>query len=250
MPEFSGHLSQERIVDAAVRLVDQEGLAALTMRRLGRELGVEGMSLYTYFPNKAALLFALVKRLIDEIRPVHAPDADWQERLRAVMRSFREVGLAHPSIFALMMTRPWDGYALARMNEDLGTLRGAGFTAEEAGHVLSTLIGFATGFVMKEIRGKVRESFGTPDPDARAAARSRLAAYPYLLASRRYLSGHAPHSARAFEAGLDLICAGAGLLLARRSDTADVALQPAPADDGGPSPSRRQALQSAAPPPR
>jgi AcrR family transcriptional regulator len=51
MPAARRQLSQERIMDATVQLVDREGLAALTMRRLGRELGVEGMALYSYFSN-------------------------------------------------------------------------------------------------------------------------------------------------------------------------------------------------------
>ena len=227
MPEARGHLNQERIVDAAVLLVDREGLAALTMRRLGHELGVEGMSLYSHFPSKAALLFALVKRLIEEIRPVHAPDAGWQERLRAVIRSFREVGLAHPSTFALMTTRPWDGLALGRLDQDLGTLRGAGFNAEEAGHILSTMISFATGFIMNEIRGQVRESFGTTEREAGSATRARVVDYPYLSASRRYLSARDPYSEAAFEAGLDLICVGAAAILSRRSAEAGALSLPA-----------------------
>ena len=223
MPKVRGHLSKERIVDAAVRLVDEEGLAALTMRRLGRELGVEGMSLYTHFPNKAALLFALVKRLIEEIDPVHAPDADWQERLGAVMRSYRRVGRAHPSIFALMMTRPWDGIALARWDEDLGTLRGAGFGAAEAGYALTVLTSFVTGFVMKEIRQEVRESYGTVEPEGQMAARARGAEYPYLSGSYDYLGGPGAHNDEAFEAGLEVICLGLDALRSGRRSFTTVA---------------------------
>ena len=65
-------LSRERIAAAAVALIDGEGLDALSMRRLGAALGVEAMSLYRHFPSKAALLEAVVARLLAEL-PVPAP---------------------------------------------------------------------------------------------------------------------------------------------------------------------------------
>ncbi|MEO8452001.1 MAG: TetR family transcriptional regulator, partial [Gemmatimonadota bacterium] len=60
-------LTRERILDAALAAVDRDGLEALTMRSLGRELGVEAMSLYHHFPNKARLLEGVVDRVLAEI---------------------------------------------------------------------------------------------------------------------------------------------------------------------------------------
>ena len=80
-------LSRERIAAAAVALIDGEGLDALSMRRLGAELGVEAMSLYRHFPSKAALLEAVVARLLAEL-PVPAPTAArWQDAFRALARA-------------------------------------------------------------------------------------------------------------------------------------------------------------------
>src|SRR5688572_16925447 len=88
-------LSRQRILDAAVKLVDAEGLNALTMRRLAGELGVEGASLYKHIPNKAALHFGMMRTIFQEMNPDYPKDeADWQGRLRAGMRSFRQLGLA------------------------------------------------------------------------------------------------------------------------------------------------------------
>src|SRR5438445_219376 len=82
-------LSRERIVAAAVSLIDTEGLDALSMRRLGHALDVEAMSLYRHFPSKGALLEAVVARLLAEL-PVPAPTAArWQDAFRAVARAYR-----------------------------------------------------------------------------------------------------------------------------------------------------------------
>jgi AcrR family transcriptional regulator len=54
-------LSRRRVLEEAVRFTDREGLEALTMRRLGSELGVEAMSLYNHIPNKSALLDGMVE---------------------------------------------------------------------------------------------------------------------------------------------------------------------------------------------
>ena len=61
-------LSREEIVDAALAIVDAEGLEALTMRRLGAALGVEAMTLYYHVPNKEALLDLTVERMRSEMR--------------------------------------------------------------------------------------------------------------------------------------------------------------------------------------
>jgi len=63
----SRRISEERIADEALELVDEEGLDALTMRALGRRLGVEGMALYTYFRSKDELLDAAGTRILEAL---------------------------------------------------------------------------------------------------------------------------------------------------------------------------------------
>ena len=83
-------LNRDRIARAALGLVDSEGLAALTMRRLGSELGVEAMSLYNHVTNKDDLLDAIVDRVYAEVE-LPATDLPWKEQARGVFRGFRQV---------------------------------------------------------------------------------------------------------------------------------------------------------------
>src|SRR5207302_5215762 len=95
-------LSRERIAAAAVAVIDGEGLDALSMRRLGAELGVEAMSLYRHFPSKAALLEAVVARLVAEL-PVPAPTtARWQDAFRALALAYRVLLTRQPNAITFL----------------------------------------------------------------------------------------------------------------------------------------------------
>ncbi len=96
-------LSCTRIIDAAVRYVDDNCLDELSMRRLGNELGVEAMSLYRYFPSKAALLEAVAGWLLRDLQlPEPDTGADWEAQVRAYSRSFRKLTQAHPNLMPLL----------------------------------------------------------------------------------------------------------------------------------------------------
>jgi AcrR family transcriptional regulator len=156
-------LSRQMIMAAAVLLVDSEGMEALNMRRLGRELGVVGMTLYRYLPSKEALLHDLVQTMLEEISAGEAKGRNWQQHLRAVMHSYRNVGLAHPHIFLLSLSRPWQGVATARLEEDRKMLTDAGFSESEARHALRTLTSYTTGFVNRSV---TRLLFNAETPSA------------------------------------------------------------------------------------
>src|SRR5204862_3258133 len=109
-------LSRERIAAAAMALVDREGLAALSTRRLGDELGCEAMSIYHHFPSKAHLMDALIDLMIAEVQIESATEqTDWLARLRHGTHSFRAVSLKHPKLFPF--------FAVHRLN----TRAGVGF---------------------------------------------------------------------------------------------------------------------------
>src|ERR671924_1614136 len=80
-------LSRERVVEAALELVDAEGPDALTMRRLGRSLGVEAMSLYEYTSGKDELVVAVMERLLEELELPTEGHPDWKERIRGVVEA-------------------------------------------------------------------------------------------------------------------------------------------------------------------
>src|ERR687893_1436892 len=117
-------LSRRRVLEAAVRFADREGLGSLTMRRLGAELGVEAMSLYNHVPNKGALLDGMVEVLLGEL-DVPPEDEGWERRIREAYRAFRRLAHEHPNVFPLLVVRPpdtMDGIWL--VEEFLKTLRG------------------------------------------------------------------------------------------------------------------------------
>jgi AcrR family transcriptional regulator len=187
-----GTLSRDLILEAAVRLVDAEGIKALSTRGLGRELGVEGMALYWYVRNKDDLLEGLIDKIWEETDPDQPPaSADWAEHMRVVMESIRRVGLAHPHVFALLADHRTP--KLQALGEaDIAVLRRAGFSEELAQYAVHTLFGHVYWHVMGEVWG--------------------------YYAERRAAAGVRPKRKRLFKPGLEIIIAGLQALLAKRAE--------------------------------
>lgn len=99
-------LTRERLVQAALDIVDRDGLSALSMRRLGAELGVDPMAAYRHFPNKDALLDGVMEAMVAEVDLDIDADAEWQSRLRRLARANLEAMMAHPNALPLLATRP------------------------------------------------------------------------------------------------------------------------------------------------
>src|SRR5581483_3835282 len=126
-------LTSGRIIDAALRIIDEEGLRALTMRRLGQELGVEAMSLYHHLPGKGAVLSGVAESLLSELRLDDADSGSWQDRLRRLARAYRGVAHAHPNAFPLIVMREHRTPQVARLHELTARIcRDAGASDEEA----------------------------------------------------------------------------------------------------------------------
>src|SRR3954452_1921606 len=109
-PSVRTTLSRERIVAAAVAFIDDNGLAPLTMRRLGEMLGVEAMALYRHVPGRGDLLDAGVESIIEEMRHdedvIESPVDGWQDFLQRMAHGVRRVALTHPKVFPLVASRP------------------------------------------------------------------------------------------------------------------------------------------------
>ncbi len=88
-------LTRDKVLRAAVRLADKSGVEALSMRELGRLLGVEAMSLYNHVANKADVLDGMVDLVLGEVK-LPALDADWREAMRSRAFSARRAFLRHP----------------------------------------------------------------------------------------------------------------------------------------------------------
>ncbi len=200
-------LSRERILDAAVRIVDREGLAALSMRRVGADLGVEAMSLYRHVPGKTALLDGVIERVFAELQR-NVDHLDWRDAFRSLARSFLELMRRHPHAIPLVsgvvLTNP---AVLGPAGSGMATLRRAGFDAETSLRVLCTVVSFVIGYALWES--------GTTE--LRAAERARAAASlpgpslppdvdPYIAALAPQLAAMDPEESFAY--GLDVIIGG------------------------------------------
>ena len=145
-----GRLTRERVVRAALLLADSGGLEALTMRRLGEELGVEAMSLYKHVANKEDLLDGMVDLVFGEI-DLPADGTDWRPAMRARAVSARAALNRHPWATPLMQSRTAPGPATLRHHDTvIGTLRSAGFSVVLTAHAFSAIDAYVYGFALQE----------------------------------------------------------------------------------------------------
>ena len=116
-------LSRERIADTALRFIDDHGLDALSMRKLGAELGVEAMSLYNHVANKDDLLGAVADLLYEQILTEYGvPSGNWQAQARVMAASYVSVAIAHPHAFSLLLNRPPVGEGGLRFMDRIVTI--------------------------------------------------------------------------------------------------------------------------------
>lgn len=200
-----GRITREMIVRAALRLMDAEGLEAVTMRRVAHELGVEAMSLYHHVRDKEDLLGGAIEAVMAEF-PVPEDHPDWREAVRRTARAWRELLKAHPHVITLMAHRrePLLVPAVLRALEHAFAVLGrAGLPEAEAVSAFRALNSYIQGFVLAE----VAHLFGG---EAELPAEVDLAAVGAELPA---LAAHLPYLVRCdfdaeFERGLDLILRG------------------------------------------
>lgn len=156
-----GRLNRARIIDQAVAIIDASGPSALTMRRLGQELGAEAMSLYRYVNGREDLLEAVVDRLVGELRvdpggEMHPMDG-WQAFLQWMAHEVRRLALEHPNAFPLIATRhpaaPWlrpPLRSLRVVQEFLDGLTSRGFTDDQAVAAYRSFTSFLLGHLLLE----------------------------------------------------------------------------------------------------
>jgi AcrR family transcriptional regulator len=140
-------LSVERIALRAIAMADEQGLEALSMRRLADRLGVEAMSLYHHVPSKAALLEAMADQLGREL-PM-PPVVAWREALLAAAHAWRDLARRHPGAFPLVATRATAGEALVdRVTILIERLQAGGFTPAESARAMSSYMCSLNGFLL------------------------------------------------------------------------------------------------------
>ena len=144
-------LTRDRIVRAALRLIDERGLDQLTMRRLGADLGVEAMSLYKHVPGKEAILDGVRELLLAEFAATLAlgdDDLGWRAHLGRFANAYRALGLAHPEAFGLLARGPERAYVAGRAIAEAGLERliESGLDRRTAILAQRTIVRFVLGF--------------------------------------------------------------------------------------------------------
>ena len=175
-------ISREAIVAAAIGLLDREGLAALSMRRLGEQLGAGAASLYWHVGSKDGLLDLVLDELIGEVEIPDANPARWQEQLKETAKSQRRVSLRHPYLVRISIGRiPMGPNALRCSERTLAILRAGGLPPRLAVQGYLLLIDTVNGFTMDET-GVEDGSAPKLDPDelqkAADMARDYIASLP------------------------------------------------------------------------
>jgi AcrR family transcriptional regulator len=157
-------LTREVLVRAALRIADEEGLSALSMRRLGAELGVDPMAAYRHLPNKRALLDGVVEAVLGDAGVETDPSAPWPERFRQVARAYHSAMLAHsPAVMRLAATRPLNTLDSLRIVENaLSILLEAGVPADEAVLSIQALGALTCGAVLSESFWREQADHGHP----------------------------------------------------------------------------------------
>jgi AcrR family transcriptional regulator len=208
-------LSRDRVLRAALDLVDREGLDALTMRRLGRELGVEAMSLYGYVQSKQDLIEGVVEQIFRQMPLIVPGPGAWPDRVRRHAASYRAVLLDHPNALRLVAGRPLitEGTA-AFVDSALAELRGMGFDLALADRVLGVIASFTLGMVAEQVGDAMRAH--APRPSMRDAI--DVDRFPNVAAVGEMKPVDYDLE---FELGLDFIVAGIERLLASESSGAD-----------------------------
>ena len=136
-------LTKDELFERALRIIDDEGLEALTMRRLAEDAGVEAASLYHHVPNKDALIDGVLVRMRSEIRVPETMPEDPVDLLVPIFSEYRRVLSAHPNLMP---------YAGKRVESDpdsgLVLLTQIGFSDNDAVELWQSMIAFTIGFSM------------------------------------------------------------------------------------------------------
>jgi AcrR family transcriptional regulator len=197
-------LSRDKIVEAALALIDEEGLAALSTRRLAARLGVSGPSLYNHFATMDDLLEAVADQVIGQVDLSALRTAPWAEALPEWARSYREVLAAHPNLVPVIVHGPGRRPAALRLADEVyGALVSAGWPPREATEIGALMRFLVAGAAMGSFAGGFSADPATYGQD-----------YPHLSRAHLLQARSRDIDQGAFELGLETLLSG---LAARRA---------------------------------
>ncbi|MFJ3235306.1 TetR/AcrR family transcriptional regulator [Streptomyces sp. NPDC086787] len=208
-------LSAELIVATALRLIEEHGTDALSVRRLGRALGADPSSLYRYFQHTDDLMLAVADELIGRTMRGWRPTGDWLADLRELGLRMHEGALAHPRASVLSSYRVTGrAYEIQAVEAGLGVLRGAGFPDAEAVRIYHAFVDQALAFAALDSASlSLPRSARETEAEIWRATYARLHAdtHPNIAATARHLVASMRESS--YPAALDLLLSAAATRL-------------------------------------
>ncbi|MFI9758768.1 helix-turn-helix domain-containing protein [Streptomyces sp. NPDC051963] len=208
-------LSEELIVATALRLIEEHGAEALSVRRLGRALGADPSSLYRYFRHTDDLMLAVADELIGRTLRIWRPTGDWRADLRDLGLRIHTGALAHPRAAVLSSHRVTGrAHEIQAVETIIGVLRDGGFPDAEAVRIYHAFIDQALAFAALDSADRVLPKAAR---DAEAAlwratyARLPADTHPHIAATARHLMADMRHSS--YPAALDLLLGAAAARL-------------------------------------
>ena len=157
-PDRRPQLTRQRVVTEALAVIAEDGVQALTMRRLAARLGVVPGALYHHVGNKQQLQDLLLDGVLAEIDLHLDPSLSWAGQLKILAHRLRVVLEAHPGVAAILKTRdPLGPHSLALAEAFLLPLQTAGFADREAGLAFFLLVDYTIGFAVSSPRTSVNE---------------------------------------------------------------------------------------------
>lgn len=165
-------IAKRDVLVAALRIMDDEGASALTVRRLAAELGVKPSSLYHHFLNKEAIVIGAAGLAVEEVEITKAIVGDWRDWLVRNTQNMRRLLLAHPNVIPLIVGPARLRFGLHRLEVGVQRLEAQGVPAAAVFPLIETLEVFAIGCALYEATAN-----GNVPPDVLERARSR---YPHL----------------------------------------------------------------------
>lgn len=200
-------LTREQILTTALRLVDEQGMKALSMRRLAEQLGVDPMAIYYHLPHKKALIAGMVELVFAELDVPSPTEATWQAQVRAVAGAYFDIAQAHPHLILHIAThREPAAIAVLEANDTLyEALLEAGLPPHMVIRAADLIVDYVNGGVLAQVAGPLGQ------PAERRELLLQLndrppARFPAL---RRVLGALSEEALQGdFEAGLEIILAG------------------------------------------
>ncbi|MFI6402141.1 TetR/AcrR family transcriptional regulator [Streptomyces sp. NPDC050548] len=209
-------LSEELIVETALRLIEEHGAEALSVRRLGRALGADPSSLYRYFRHTDDLMLAVADELIGRTLRTWRPTGDWLADLRDLGLRMHAGALAHPRAAMLSSYRVTGRvYEIQAVETILGVLRGAGFPDADAVRIYHAYVDQALAFgALDSANTALPKSAREAEAAVWQAMYARLPAdtHPHIAATARHLVATMRHSS--YPAAQDLLLSAAAARLA------------------------------------